>query len=106
MRERFMRVIVFFDLPVTTAENRKSYRTFRKFLIKEGYLMMQESVYSKLVINQTNLISAVKKIKKNKPSKGLVQILSITEKQYASIEYVVGSKSNDKIDSMERLVIL
>ena len=51
MNYRYMRLIVFFDLPVLTAANRRDYYLFRKYLIKSGFLMMQESVYSKLVQN-------------------------------------------------------
>ena len=47
MSYRFMRVIVFFDLPTLTLEDKKEYRNFRKFLLKRGFAMMQESVYSK-----------------------------------------------------------
>ena len=46
-RVRYMRLIVFFDLPVATAKQRKDYRLFRKYLTKDGYLMLQESVYAK-----------------------------------------------------------
>jgi CRISPR-associated protein Cas2 len=46
-----VRVIVFFDLPVLTNQQRKHYRWFRRLLIKEGFIMMQESVYCKLVLN-------------------------------------------------------
>ena len=45
MSYRYMRVMVFFDLPVITSANRKDYRDFHKYLIKTGFLMMQESVY-------------------------------------------------------------
>lgn len=45
MRYRVMRVIVFFDLPMKTANERKIYAEFRKNLIREGFLMIQESVY-------------------------------------------------------------
>lgn len=48
-----MRVLVFFDLPVITAENRRAYVKFRKFLLKNGFLMLQESVYCKLALNGT-----------------------------------------------------
>lgn len=60
-----MRVILFFDLPTETLENKREYRKFRKFLIKKGFLMMQESVYCRLVINQTvagAVVASVKKI--------------------------------------------
>ena len=46
-----MRILVFFDLPTETSKDRKIYSKFRKFLIKEGFIMMQESVYSKLALN-------------------------------------------------------
>ena len=43
---KFMRIVVFFDLPVVTAKEKKAAAKFRKFLIKDGYNMMQWSVYS------------------------------------------------------------
>lgn len=95
-----------FDLPVTTASGRKEYARFRKFLIKSGFLMMQESVYCKIAQNQTMADGIAESIRKNKPPEGLVQILKITEKQYAKIEYVVGTYSSDVLNSDERLVIL
>ena len=55
MSYRFMRVIVFFDLPTETTEDKKNYRKFRKFLIKGGFLMLQESVYAKLALNYTQV---------------------------------------------------
>ena len=51
MSYRYMRILVFFDLPVTTEDDRRVYRTFRKYLIKSGFLMLQESVYCKLAQN-------------------------------------------------------
>lgn len=101
-----MRVIVFFDLPVLTDKNRKDYRDFRKFLVKSGFLMMQESVYCKLVQNNTAADAILENIKKNKPSAGLVQLLKVTEKQYSKMEFIVGSNTTNVLDSDERLVIL
>ncbi len=101
-----MRVMVFFDLPVITAANRKDYRQFRKFLIKSGFMMLQESVYCKMVQNNIAMETLINNVKKNKPAEGLVQVLRVTEKQYNKMEYVVGTKKNDIIDSDERLIIL
>ncbi len=101
-----MRIVVFFDLPVLTEKNRKDYRDFRKFLIKSGFLMMQESVYCKLVQNGVTADALIENVKKHKPSAGLVQLLKITEKQYAKMEYIVGDNTNNIIDSDERLIIL
>ena len=101
-----MRVIVMFDLPVLTDTERRSYRSFRKLLIKEGFYMMQESVYCKLVQNPTAAETVIEHLRKNKPAAGLVQILKVTEKQFARMEYLVGKKSTGMLDSDERLVIL
>ena len=101
-----MRIIVMFDLPVTTASDRREYTRFRKYLIKNGFLMMQESVYCKLAQNSTAADLIVQNVKKNKPISGLVQTLRITEKQFFRIEYIVGEKTNEVLDSDERIVIL
>ena len=93
MRYRFMRILVFFDLPTETAKDRKNYSQFRKFLIKEGVIMMQESVDSKLTLNNSITNAIRDKIEKNKPPKGIVQMLVITEKQFSSMEYIVRRKN-------------
>jgi CRISPR-associated protein Cas2 len=98
--------MVFFDLPVLTDKNRRDYRLFRKFLIKSGFLMMQESVYCKLAQNSTVADAILDNVRKNKPSEGLVQILKVTEKQYAKMDYIVGEKKTEVLDSDERLIIL
>lgn len=101
-----MRVLVFFDLPVTTGENRKEYRRFRKFLLKNGFLMLQESVYCKLALNSTAVNAIVDNVHKNKPEEGLVQLLTVTEKQYSKMDIIIGDVKSEVLDSDERLVIL
>ena len=103
MSYRFMRIFVFFDLPVETSENRRDYRRFRKFLIKNGFVMLQESVYCRMALNQTIVTQL---IKKNRPPKGLVQVMNVTEKQFSRMEFITGKFTSDVIDSDERLVIL
>ena len=106
MSYRYMRVIVFFDLPVLTEKNRKEYREFRKFLIKSGFLMLQESVYCKLAQNSTVADTIHENVRKNKPSAGLVQLLRVTEKQYAKMDFIVGESNSKVLDTDERLVII
>ena len=103
---RFMRIIVFFDLPTETNEDKRAYRRFRKALIKDGFIMMQESVYTKLMTTPSVENSVKNLIRKNKPEKGIVQTLTVTEKQFSKMEFVVGEYHSDIIDSEERLVIL
>ena len=97
---------MFFDLPVITEENRRAYRKFRKFLLKNGFLMLQESVYCKLALNSTAVRTIVDNVHKNKPEEGLIQLLSVTEKQYAKMDIIIGNIKNEVLDSDERLVIL
>ena len=106
MSYRYMRVIVFFDLPVETPENKREYRKFRTFLIKKGFIMMQESVYAKIALNQTVADAITNSVRANKPKEGLVQMMTITEKQFSRIEYVVGEKSSEVIDSDSRVIVL
>ena len=75
-----------FDLPVVTATERREYTRFRKFLVKNGFLMMQESVYTKLVPNDSAARWTVENLKKNTPVEGLVQALMVTELLVASME--------------------
>lgn len=106
MSYRFMRVLVFFDLPTETRENRRDYSRFRKLLIKSGFIMLQESVYCKMALNQTAVSCIINGIKGKKPPQGLVQILTVTEKQFSKMEFVTGEFTTDIIESDERLVIL
>lgn len=103
---RFMRVIVMFDLPTLTAENRRDYRRFRSELLKNGFIMMQESVYTRLLLTPSAKASVCNIIRKAKPPEGFVQVLTVTEKQFSHIEHIAGEYKSEMLDTDERLVIL
>lgn len=106
-RIRYMRLLVFFDLPVESAMQRKNYRLFRKHLIKDGFLMLQESVYAKLVTNDGAAGAVIMRLRKHRPPEGLIQVLKVTEKQFATMEYITGNReAYDEVDTMEEFVIL
>ena len=106
MRDRAMRTIVFFDLPNIYANDRRNYNEFRRYLLSEGFVMMQESVYSKIVLNTQQSEGLMDRLRKKSPKKGLIQVLTITEKQYSQIEYIIGKSNTKIIDTEDRLVIL
>lgn len=106
MRDRVMRTILFFDLPNVYSHDKRNYTLFRRFLLNEGFLMLQESVYSKITLNMQQTRYLIDRIKKNSPKKGLIQILNVTEKQYAKIEYIIGETNTKIINSEDRLIIL
>lgn len=101
-----MRIMVFFDLPTETYGDRRDYTLFRKFLLGDGFIMMQKSVYCKLALNKSIVNSELKRLKQHKPKKGVVEVLIITEKQFSQIEYLVGEKETNTLDGDNRLVIL
>ena len=106
-RIRYMRLIVFFDLPVETSKDRKEYRKFRKYLIKDGFLMLQESVYSKLVLNDGMASAAITRLKNNRPPAGLVQVLKVTEKQFSTMATITGKQRDyEEMDSIEEFVVI
>lgn len=101
-----MRLLLFFDLPSTTDGEKREYRNFRQFLIKSGFILMQESVYTKLAPNQPVLNSVMDHVRKNKPKSGLVQMIAVTEKQFNGMEIVVGEYETDILNDERRHVIL
>ena len=101
-----MRVIVFFDLPTTSAIDLKNHRNFRKFLIKDGFMMMQESVYTKIAKNMAHANSIAHQVKTNLPERGLVQMLTVTEKQFSRMEILLGEENGEYINDDRRLIIL
>ncbi len=101
-----MRVMVFFDLPIETKANRRSYSKFRKFLLTDGFIMMQKSVYSKVVLNAHASEAAISRIRVHKPPEGVIQVLVITERQFQGIEFIIGEAQKTVIDTQSRLVIL
>ena len=106
MRDRVVRTIVFFDLPNVYLKDKKNYIKFRKYLLSEGFIMMHESVYSKIVMNNQQSVLLLERLRKNAPKKGIIQVLTITEKQYSQIEYIIGESNSKIINTEDRLVIL
>ena len=87
---KFMRMMVFFDLPVKTKRQRRVATRFRSFLLKDGYFMMQYSVYCR-VCNGLDAVEMHKqRLNENKPENGCVRLLILTEKQYERMDIIIG----------------
>ena len=89
---RFMRLIVFFDLPVATKTQKRVYTDFRRFLINDGYYMIQFSVYGRLCNSSEDVAKHESRLIANAPLSGSVRTLTVTEKQYAGIKVLSGKK--------------
>lgn len=101
-----MRLIIMFDLPTLTSTDRRNYRQFRKHLLQDGFLMMQESIYTCILIDKQAASLLEKKISLYAPSKGLIQSMIVTEKQFAAINYLTGKQDKSIENTFERLTVI
>ena len=101
-----MRLMIMFDLPTETAQERKEYRQFRKKLINEGFVMVQFSVYVRVCVTRQTAKFLEKRVETFLPHGGLVQSLMVTEKQYNDMRVLVGKPVEDVRNTSDRTVIL
>lgn len=101
-----MRSLLMFDLPTEKSKQRKAYAKFVKFIKGEGFIMFQKSVYMKLSINESAVSSLEKTIKSNVPNEGFVAMLTITEKQFNSINVMLGEFKSDVLSTDDKVVEL
>lgn len=107
MSNRFMRLLVFFDLPMVTNEEKRVYRKFSKYLTSEGYIRVQYSLYSKLCINADSAKTYSKRLRQNCPVEGDIRYLIITEKQYQGIVDLSNKHSlQEKMTNMNKMLII
>ena len=99
-------MLVFFDLPVTTQKNRKDASDFRKFLLRDGYHMLQYSVYARVCNGMDAVEKHRARLKQHLPNNGAIRLLVITEKQFESIDILLGALTQaDEPFQAEQLTI-
>lgn len=87
-----MWLIVLFDLPTDTKAARQEYTRFRKFILNDGFTMMQYSVYMRHSSSEENAQVHIKRVKAVLPCDGEVRIVKITDKQFEKIEVFYGKR--------------
>ncbi len=92
-----MWLFVFFDLPVMTKKERKCATQFRKSLEKDGFSMMQFSVYVRHCPSKENMNVHIKRVQLAIPATGMVSILSVTDKQFSDIKNFYGKVEKAKL---------
>ncbi|XRJ97156.1 CRISPR-associated endonuclease Cas2 [Latilactobacillus sakei] len=97
---KYMRLLVMFDLPVVKAEDRRAASKFRQYLLGEGYVMMQYSVYYRIVNGYDMSKKYEYRLNDNLPEKGSVRLLIVTEKQFDEMRLLVGERlpNEEKVD--------
>jgi CRISPR-associated protein Cas2 len=87
-----MWLVAMFDLPVTSRQYRRAYARFRKELLKDGFCMLQYSVYARYCASEEASTSHRKKVKSALPDEGQVRVLTITDHQFGKMEVFAGVK--------------
>ena len=103
---RYMWLMVFFDLPVTTRSKRKAATDFRQFLLRDGYIMVQLSVYARLCQGQGGVDKHVNRLVTNLPPEGSIRALQVTDRQYARMKLLLGTQKAEEKLGHEQLVLL
>jgi CRISPR-associated protein Cas2 len=100
---RILWVFVFFDLPTDTKTDRKNASRFRKLLIKDGFAMVQFSIYSRHCNSRENADVHIKRVKAFLPPKGEVIIFSLTDKQFGMMEFFRGGDEAERPENPQQL---
>lgn len=85
-----MRLLLFFDLPMVTKAEKRAYVQFRRFLLNDGYDMIQWSVYGRLLCGADDQEKHLQRLAVNLPPEGSVRCMTVTERQFAGIRLLVG----------------
>lgn len=100
-----MWLMVMFDLPTITREEKRAYTKFRKYLIGEGFIQMQYSVYAKYLASRENAQKYYRYIKAAVPPGGHVRLLMITDKQFSEMVSLYGKNIEEVERKPEQLLL-
>ncbi len=93
MNARYMRIFVLFDLPTKEKIERKRYMKFRKFLINDGYDMIQYSIYSRFCKGIEGVDKHLDRLQNNLPPDGHIRSLVVTDRQFGNMKLLLGEKT-------------
>lgn len=88
-------MLVFFDLPVSKKKERRAATQFRNFLLKDGYHMIQFSVYGRVCNGMDAVNKHRERLHVNLPANGSIRLMIVTEKQYEAMEILLGEYKQD-----------
>jgi len=98
-----MWVFVFFDLPTDTKKDRRNYALFRKSLQKDGFTMLQYSIYVRHCNSSENAAVHIKRVKSFLAPKGEIIIFTMTDKQFGMMEFFKGRSLEARPETPQQL---
>lgn len=102
---RTLWLIAMFDLPVETTENRRDYTRFRNVLLKDGFMMLQFSIYARFLPGEESATAHRRIVREAVPPLGQVRLLTITNQQFAKMEVFFGKKRKDPEEPPEQILL-
>ena len=99
-------LIVLFDLPTATSEERTYYRHFREFLLDDGFAMLQFSVYARHCASDENAGVHIHRTHAALPPDGEVRILTMTDKQFGRMSIFHGRIRRKTEQPPEQILLL
>lgn len=88
-------LMVAFDLPVKSKEERKRATDFRKFLLNDGFQMIQFSVYARPCVTFARQETHLRRIRQAVPPEGSIRAFFITKAQWERAFVIYGKPTKE-----------
>jgi len=98
-----MWVFVFFDLPTDTKKDKRNYTRFRKNLKKDGFTMLQFSIYTRHCNSRENATVHIIRVRSFLPPKGEIIVFTLTDKQFGMMEFFRGETEASRPETPQQL---
>ena len=102
---RAMWLVAMFDLPVDSKRARREYTRFRTELLKQGFTMMQFSVYKRYCNSEERSDLFRRRIKQVLPPGGEVRLLAVTDRQFGKMEVFLGKRRSETEKPPDQLML-
>lgn len=100
-----MWLLVLFDLPVTKPHQRSAATRFRNYLLKDGYIMLQFSVYARVCNGDEAAQKHVKRIQDHLPEEGSIRAIQVTDQQYSRMKILLGNLPPEEATGSGQLLL-
>ncbi len=100
-----MWLFALFDLPVKTRDDRRDYTKFRKALLREGFCMLQFSVYARYCPSEESSKAYRNRVHAELPEKGQVRLLAVTDRQFGKMDVFFGENRGDAEEPPKQLML-
>lgn len=98
-------LMAMFDLPVETPDNKRDYVRFRKALLKDGFMMLQFSVYARYIPSEEAAEAHRRTIRSAIPPLGQVRLMAVTDHQFGKMEVFYGKKPREPEEAPEQVLL-